>query len=272
MYLLALAHLTIRRQLTYRMATISGLLTNIFFGLLRVAVMTALYAGYAQERGLDINTITVRGLSLDQAVSFTGITQAIIMYLSLFNWSNVINQVKSGEISAELLKPVDFYLSWFARDIGSALIQLLLRGVPIVLLYVTLFNIDLPSSFGQWLAFALAMALALWVSFGWRFLANLAAFWTPDANGFARGVFGLAYMLSGFVIPLRFFPDWLRTIAWLTPFPSTVTTPVEAFVGTMGAQELAGQFAVQIAWGIALTIACQVVLRLGVRKLVIQGG
>jgi ABC-2 type transport system permease protein len=272
MHLLALIQLTIRRQLTYRMATISGLVTNVFFGLLRVALMTALYTGYAQERGLNVDTVAVRGLSLDQAISFTGITQAIIMYLSLFNWTNVIAQVKTGEIGSELLKPVDFYMSWFARDIGSALIQLLLRGAPIMLLYVALFDIDMPASLAQWLAFAIAMALALWVSFGWRFLANLAAFWTPDANGFARGVFGLAYMLSGFVVPLRFFPDWLSTIAWLTPFPSTVTTPVEAFVGAISPQQLVSQFAAQIAWGIGLTIACQIVLRLGVRKLVIQGG
>jgi ABC-2 type transport system permease protein len=272
MHLIALATATIRRELTYRMATLSGLLTNLFFGLLRIAVMTALFNDYAAARGIPVDSAIVNGLSLSQAVAFSGITQGIIMYLSFFSWKEVIDQVKSGEIGSELLKPSDYYLSWLARDVGRALVQLVIRGIPILLIYMIFFQVPLPSSLAHWLAFAIAMLLALWVSFGWRFLINLAAFWSPDANGLARGVFGVAYILSGFYLPLRFMPEWLRTIAWLTPFPSTITTPVEAFIGTLTPAELLPHFAIQIAWGVGLTIACQLVLRQGMRKLVIQGG
>jgi ABC-2 type transport system permease protein len=84
MHLIALATATMRRELTHRLATLSGLLTNIFFGLLRIAVLTALFNDYAAARDIAVEAAKVNGLSLSQAVAFSGITQAIIMYLSLF--------------------------------------------------------------------------------------------------------------------------------------------------------------------------------------------
>jgi ABC-type uncharacterized transport system permease subunit len=43
---LHLTHLSIHRQIAYRVATLAGLATNFFFGLLRVAVIRRLSAIY----------------------------------------------------------------------------------------------------------------------------------------------------------------------------------------------------------------------------------
>jgi ABC-2 type transport system permease protein len=258
----ALARMSFRRQFTYRAAMLSGLATNVFFGLLRVAVVIALYAGRQETAGI----------TLAQAVAFSGVTQAIIVYLSLFGWFELTDQVRSGEIGAELLRPIDVFGAWLARDVGRALAGLIMRGLPVVLLYVYFFDLKLPASIGQWAGFALAMALALWVSFGWRFLINLISFWTADARGFGRPLFGAAYVLSGFLLPLRFYPPWLQALCALTPFPATVTTPVEAFLGIGSSAELALALATQLAWASALTALCLFVLSRGMRKLVVQGG
>jgi len=92
---LALAQLAIQRQITYRSATMAGLATNIFFGLLRAAVMVALYASQTE----------VLGMTLQDAVTYTGISQASIAYLSLFSWFEVIYSVSSGQVGSDLLKP-----------------------------------------------------------------------------------------------------------------------------------------------------------------------
>lgn len=270
--ILALAGMTIQRQVTYRIATLSGLATNIFFGLLRASVMVALYTGFAQANGLGAETMLMRGMSMRQAVDFTGITQAILVYMALFGWWEFMELVRTGDIGSELLKPMNLYLSWLARDIGRALAGLVMRGAPILLVFVLLFDTRLPQSITHWLTFAVAMVLGLWVSFGWRFLLNLCSFWTVEVRGIGRAVFGFAYMLSGFLMPLRFYPDWIRAIAWATPFPATITVPVDAFLGVNNAQDMAGYLLIQALWGLGLALACQVVMRRGMRKLVIQGG
>jgi ABC-2 type transport system permease protein len=116
------------------------------------------------------------------------------------------------------------------------------------------------------------MLLSLLVSFSARFLINLASFWVPNAQGIGRLFFGTAYVLSGLVMPLRFFPAWFQTICNLTPFPATLNTVMEVYLGLLPGPALWQALAVQAAWFVGLVIAGQLILRAGIRTLVIQGG
>ena len=251
-----------RQQLTYRTANLAGLATNFFFGLLRAAILIALY-GTAQE---------VAGLSLRGAVTYTGLTQAVIAFLSFFGWWEVMDSVYSGDISSDLLKPMRYYTFWLAKDLGRALASFLVRGVTIMAAYALVFDITFPTSIGHWLAVGVSLVLSTMISFSWRFLVNLSAFWTPDARGVGRFAFILSWFMSGFLMPLRFFPDWFVQICHLTPFPATVNTVVEVYLGVLTGLEMARALGFQLLWFLILLTACQITLRAGVRKLVIQGG
>ncbi len=63
--LLRLCSLSIRQQLTYRAAMLAGLATNLFFGLVRAAVLMALYGSHKE----------VNGLSIEGAITYTAISQ-----------------------------------------------------------------------------------------------------------------------------------------------------------------------------------------------------
>ena len=117
-----------------------------------------------------------------------------------------------------------------------------------------------------------ALTLSMLVSFSYRFLINLAAFWTPDARGVGRFAFTIMWFLSGFLMPLRFFPDWFVRLCHLTPFPSMVNTVVEVYLGVLTGPELVQALGAQLLWIVLLSVTCQFVLRAGVRRLVIQGG
>jgi ABC-2 type transport system permease protein len=257
-----LVQLSFRRQLTYRAAALAGLATNFFFGLLRAFVLIDLY-GTRRE---------VAGISLDGAITYTGLTQAVIAFLSLFSWYEVMRSVYSGEIGSDLLKPMSYFVFWLAQDLGRAIAGLLTRGGTIMVAYALTFGVTLPQDGGQWLALAMALGLSWLVSFAWRFLVNLAAFWTPNAFGVVRFGFILSWFLSGFFMPLRFFPDWFVRLAYLTPFPHTVNTIVEVYLGMLTGPALIQALLGQLLWAAVLVAAGQLVLRAGVRQLVIQGG
>ncbi len=257
-----LTKLSFQRQLTYRAALVAGLATNLFFGILRASVLVALYGART----------TVAGMSIRDAITYTALTQGIITYLSMFGWYDLMNSVASGEVAADLLKPLSYFRFWLAQDLGRALVAFLLRGVSIMLLYMLIFDITLPHGIEQGLALAAAFSLSWFVSFAWRFLVNLAAFWTPNAKGVGRFAFGIAWVLSGFFMPLRFFPAWFITLCNFTPFPSMVNTNIEIYLGLLRGAALWQALLLQVFWAIGLTAICQAVLRRGVRRLVIQGG
>ena len=259
---LELVKLSFQRTLTYRAAMLAGLATNLFFGLLRAAVMVALYGARTD----------VSGITLQDAITFTGISQAIIAYLSLFSWFELMNEIRTGDIGSELLRPFSLFGFWMARDAGRALSNLLLRGVTLVVAYALLFHITFPTSPEQWAALIVALVLAWAVSFAWRFLVNLAAFWSTEARGIARFAFGLSMFLSGFLMPLRFFPDWFITLCNLTPFPAMVTTVIEVYLGVLSGPALVQALIVQAVWFFILAGLGHLLMRAGVRRLVIQGG
>jgi len=259
---LALTRLAIQRQFTYRAATLAGLATNFFFGLLRAAVMIALFGARQQ----------VAGMSLADAITYTGVSQACIAFLSLFSWFEIIYSVDSGQVGADLLKPMDYFLFWGAQDLGRALVNLALRGVTVMIFYAIVFDISYPASPGQWAAVLLSLGLAWLVSFSWRFLANLTAFWTPNSLGVCRLLYSLSWFMSGFMMPLRILPEWFARLCALTPFPSMINTPIEVYLGLVSGAQLGQALLTQAAWGLGLILLGKLALRSGVRRLVIQGG
>ncbi|MCB0034487.1 MAG: ABC-2 family transporter protein [Anaerolineales bacterium] len=251
-----------QRHLTYRAATLAGLVTNFFFGLMRVAIMLALYGG-RQE---------VNGMTVADVITYTGLTQAIIAYMSMFGWYELMNSVYSGEVAADLLKPMNYFLFWMAQDLGRALLNFLLRGVTIMFFYALVFDLSYPTSLSHWLVVALVLILSWVVGFAYRFLVNLSAFWTTNADGIGRFAFVFAWFASGFLMPMRLLPDWVGRLCYLTPFPYMLDSIVEVYLGTLSNREVVLMIANQLVWAIGLIVVGQIALRAAVRRLVILGG
>jgi ABC-2 type transport system permease protein len=251
-----------RRHLTYRASILAGLATNYLFGLFRIAILVALYG----ERE------SVAGVGVDGGVTYMVLIQAVIGYLSLFGWFDLMQSVYTGEVSGDLLKPLSLYTLWMARDLGRAAVQFIFRGVLIIALYAPFFDLTFPADPAQWLGLGLILVLGWAVSFSWRFLVNLAAFWSPNALGLARFLFVISWFLSGFLMPLRYYPDWLVEIANLTPFPYMMNVVMDAFIGVLSGSDLAAVVLIQVGWIAVLGLLGQAVLRAGVRRLVILGG
>lgn len=212
------------------------------------------------------------GYSLPSAITFTGLTQALISYINIFPWWEVMKSIRTGEVASDLTRPVDFFWYWAAQDVGRALGNLLYRGLPILGLFALVYGITFPQRWEQWAALVVSMRLALFLSFCWRFLVNLAAFWMQDATGLGRAAWTLTVFLSGFLMPLAFLPTWLTTWMHLTPFPAMITTPVEIYLGLITGRGLWAALATQVAWSLILYVVVRFTLSAGVKKLVIQGG
>jgi len=218
---LATIKISFRRQLTYRAANLSGLVTNLMFAFFRASVFIALF-----QQQTAINDLTIQ-----DAVTYAGLTQMMIGYLSFFHWYELAHTVYEGQVGADLLRPLSFFLYWLGIDAGRALTSFLIRSLPLFIVFALFYDISLPQSILQWGITLLSMLLALLISFGWRFMVNLAAFWTPNAIGIGRFAFGLSWIFSGFYMPLAFFPEWLAQISRVTPFGASIYIPIQFFFG-----------------------------------------
>lgn len=123
-----------------------------------------------------------------------------------------------------------------------------------------------------WLAFLASLVLAVWISFGLRFLANLAAFWLLDYRGAIYALLFANGLLSGMLVPLNYWPEWGEMIARALPFAGMIQIPVEVILGKSSGLDLAAALLFQLGWAVALMVAGRLVLAMAVRKVVVQGG
>ena len=252
-----IARRSFSRHLTYRAATLAGLATNGFFGLVR----TYLFLGFYGEES------TVSGWSQQDALAFVW-----LMPLLIFGWYELALTIRSGDVISDLSKPFDYYGFWLARDAGRAVYHTLFRSVPTLLIGLILFQFALAADPLRWLAFLGSLALAVWISFGMRFLANIAAFWLLDYRGPAMALMFANGLLSGLLVPLNFWPEWAEAVVRMLPFAGLVQIPVDVILGKATGAELAAALLFQLGWGVALMLAGRLVLGMAVRKVIVQGG
>jgi ABC-2 type transport system permease protein len=136
---LAIFKLRFALQLQYRAAALAAFITNFFFGLVRVMVFQAFYA----------SSTVIQPLTLEQAVTYTWLTQVTFRTMPWVYEVELINQIRSGNIAYELCRPVNLYFAWYSRLISQRLVPTLLTGVPVFVLAAILpgkFRLDLPLS------------------------------------------------------------------------------------------------------------------------------
>lgn len=254
---------SLQRQLSYRTANVAGFITNLFFGLFRASIMIGLYGGAYRQ---------MAGYTLADSLTYTALSQALMSFVYIYGWWDFMRAIQSGDVAVQLSRPVGWFEWFWWQDVGRAIGQLLYRGLPIVVLFAWFYGAVWPPTPAHWLAMLVSSCLGLLASFAWRFLFNSAAFWTVDAIGVGRLAVGFLNFFSGFLIPVAFFPPWLATLAHWTPFPSMVDTPIRIYLGLVDTAHLLPALLVQSLWAAWLVALCHGVVRLGVRKLVVQGG
>lgn len=251
-----------QRQLAYRTANLAGMATNAFFGVMRTYVFLGLYAGR------DIQA----GWSVGDAVDFVWLSQALIMPVFLWGWWEIALTIRSGDVVSDLSKPFDYYTFWLSQDAGRAVFHLLFRSIPTLTIGVLLFDVGLPLNLARWALFLVSVILAVWISFGLRFLVNVSAFWLMDYRGVGILMMFATSFFSGLLVPLVYWPEWGQAIANLLPFAGLIQLPIDVMLGKATGVELLGVLAFQSGWGLALMLTGRLVMTMAVRKIVVQGG
>jgi ABC-2 type transport system permease protein len=258
---LEVARRTCARMSTYRSATLAGVFTNTVFGFLLAYVLLAVY----RERTL------VGGFDAVDAVTFTFVAQGLLMPLGLFSTTEIADRITTGDVVVDLQRPYDHQAWWAAVQAGQAAFYVVFRGIPPFVAGAMVFDLRLPSV-ARALVFAVSLALAVAVSFGWRYLLQMSAFWIIDVRGPNQLGMLAAHFLCGAFVPIVFFPGWLEGLCRALPFASMVQHPIEIWLGQHDGAGVVRILALQVGWLVALGAAGRLVLSRAVQRVVVQGG
>lgn len=257
----AFARASFQQQLAYRVANWAGLFTNAAFLLFRCGVFTACYR----------NRSEIGGLSVLEATSFVTVTQAILMVAPVWGAVGLANDIRTGQIAVDLLRPIDLFTVTMARRLGISAYFAFARTVPLLALGAAAGLLGPPSPIGA-LAFLISVALGAWIGVAVLFLIETSSFWLESERGVRMIVLGLSTLPSGLLLPVGWYPEWLQTVFRATPFAYTLNLPAEIWLGQAAGRGLFGALAVQLAWALAMTVLCRTALARGARRLQAVGG
>ena len=257
----ALIGMSFRQQLIYRGATVGGLVASVLFGVLGASVYGAVYAA----RG----GAPVGPLDRESALTYVWLAQALLVPTMVWGSWEIATAIRSGDVAVDLIKPFSFVGYWLSRDIGRAIAAVLFRFTPTVALGVALYPIAVPDGIGRWLVFGLGLWGAVATSFAVRFLVNMVSFWWNDVDGLRILQVTIVGLLSGFLMPLDFYPVWLRVTQNALPFRGIVMTPIDLWLGHGDPVHL---LLAQLGWLAVLLPVASWMFRRAVREMVVQGG
>ena len=139
--------------LQYRSAALAGIFTQLFFGFIYISVYIACYESNSGNLPMP----------LDELVSFLWLNQAFFSLIYLwYKDKDILNLIKTGNLSYELCRPQDLYFMWFSKILGEKLSSSLLRFFPVILIAVLLpapFNLDLSITLPRLLIFSVSFFL-----------------------------------------------------------------------------------------------------------------
>jgi len=139
--------------------------------------------------------------------------------------------VVTGNLSQQLLQPLDPVWRFLASHVTERVVRL-----PLVLGVAGLCFLLYPEAF--WLprltdlaAATLLLGLAFIARFGMQYMMSMLSFWSERAASIEELWFVIHLFLSGLIAPLDVYPEGVRRVTELTPFPYLIYYPVNILLG-----------------------------------------
>ncbi len=259
---LAICRTRLSMLMQYRSAAIAGIGTQLYWGLIKVMVLTAFYASVQ----------TPQPISLQQAVTFIWLGQALLTMLPWKVDREVEGLIRSGNVAYELVRPLDLYWHWFARGFALLNTLSLLRGSVLFLIAGSFLGLSAPVSVSAGFCFALSIACASLLATSIITLVVISLFWTLSGEGILRLLPQVVIVLTGVLVPLPLYPEWMQTFLSWQPFRGVVDIPLRLYTGIIPANETIYYLAFQLGWTAFLVCAGRNVMKRAVKRVVIQGG
>lgn len=265
MLYVAIATRAFRRYSTYVLATAAGIFTNCVFGIISCFVYMAVWEQRPDAGGYDVT----------DALTYVWLGQAMLMTVGMFGGGSpddLADRIRSGDVVIDFYRPVGL-LGWYlAADLGRAAYHLLTRGVGPAIVGALLFDLRSPGGPFAWVAFMMAVLLAVVVSFAMRMLVAITSFWLFDEAGPRTVLIVMNSFFTGLTVPLVLFPGALRDLAMAMPWAAMLQIPADIWLGQRAGAQVWLGLGFAAAWSAALMLACAVLLRVAERRVVVQGG
>lgn len=256
--------MSFKGELQYRAKALSGVVTQVFWGLMYIYLYTAFMGGKL-----------IDGFSISQMISYVWIGQAFFVLRFQDLPKNCAKEIENGNVCYKFVRPVDLYNQWFAEHFGYKFAGTVIRCVPLTIVAFLLppsMRLQLPSSLSSFGLFAIALVIGALITSSISMLTVFLTFKTLSAKGVVSITNTVCGVLGGMYVPLVFMPQSLQNVLNYLPFRFIMDLPARIYVGNIPPMEALFLIGIALIWLIALIAIGKLLITFAGKKAIIQGG
>lgn len=252
--------------LQYRAAAWAGVSTQFAWGMMSILMYRAFYRSGQNSFPMELNQIS----------AYIWLQQAFLaMFMTWYYDDTIFENITGGSVAYELCRPCDLYTMWFVKNMAIRLSRVVLRCGPILLVAAFLpkpYGMSLPVNWTAALLFPVSMVLGFLVLVAFTMLIYISAFYTLSPMGIRILAASLLDFLTGGLLPIPFFPQWLQNILYALPFGSMQTTPFLIYTGVLSPGDALDNMLIQLIWLTVLVAVGKLIMGNALKRVVVQGG
>ncbi len=175
--------------------------------------------------------------------------------------------IQEGRLVKYLLKPFSYFWTNFFIETPFRVLQGSMAIVASLLL-IFLFKVNFAFSNDATvllLSFVISI-LAYFLSFLFKMIIGLLAFWLIDTHGFYQMVDAVLLVFAGYIIPINLLPKYLENLSYILPFSYMIYFPITAFQGKYGVLNLFQIISFQIIWLLIFYVIYKFLWKEGIKK------
>lgn len=223
-------------------------------------------------KALFLNCDTVQGINVENMLTYTVVSSMISVMLATKVEYRIMNSVEKGTIAIDMMRPVNIFSVFLAEDLANVTALIFENLIPIFLIGSIFIKLPVPVSVGSFFLFLLSLFMAFWINWFLAAIFGMWAFWVFDLSALLQVKKHLIRLLSGSIIPVWFFPEWLQNILNVFPFVYLYQLPLNIYIGKYTKESLMQGLLIQFIWVLLLGILFFMLQRKVTSKVMIQGG
>jgi ABC-type uncharacterized transport system permease subunit len=253
------SYISIKEYLAYPSNILAELASKFIYLFMQICLWKALFSG-AETHG---------NLSYSDTVKYVAAACVISILIECNTIDRMNQQIRSGDIVNDLLRPMDFKLVMLFKHFGNTAIKSLLIAVPTFLFAIRLIS-GVPFSKGRLVWGMVSVVLAYAIHFLYSLVVGMLAFFLIVTWPLNMLLGAIYKFLSGIWIPVTMFPEFLYRINMFLPFRAVYAIPVSLLTGSIS--DVKGSILCQLIWLVVFIVLAELIWMKGYRKLVVQGG
>lgn len=253
-------------EFQYKAAALAGISTQVFWGFLNVLVFVSFYSHIST--GVDI--------SLPQLITYVWLNQAFLrlVYIRVID-NNLLKTIKNGNVAYELVRPYNLYNWWYMKFLAQRYASVLMRFLPILVLGCILpepYKLSFPSSPISFILFLISLIIGSLILIALQLIIHSIAFFTNEGKGIADIIYIIADILAGAVFPLPLMPKIVQSVSRYLPFRFIADFPFRVYSGNINVKVAFQSMGLQLIWLFILIFLGQLIMKVALSKVCIQGG